>query len=130
MAGRRSVAVARRREPLPKHRQGFASSVVSEVPKQKTVRRLDRLDSAWIQESPTPVASPALAFDEGFEVVENPSRRSRTPLTDKEVEAIRTARASGESVLSIAKRFNVHRATVWEYTRGALRSEAPDGLTI
>ncbi|WP_341728982.1 hypothetical protein [Brooklawnia sp.] len=37
--------------------------------------------------------------------------------TQKEVEAIRTARAGGESVLSIAKRFGVHRATVWGYTK-------------
>lgn len=56
-------------------------------------------------------------FDEGFDVVENPSRRSRTALTEKEVEAIRTARTDGESVLSIAKRFGIHRATVWEHTR-------------
>lgn len=33
-----------------------------------------RLDSAWIQGSPTLQASPPLAFDEGFDVVENPSR--------------------------------------------------------
>lgn len=81
------------------------------------MRRLDRLDSAWIQGSPTLQASPPLTFDEGFEVVENPSRHNRTPLTGKEVEAIRTAREGGESVLSIAKRFGIHRATVWEHTK-------------
>ncbi len=53
--------------------------VVSEViPKQKTMWRLYRLDSAWIPGSPTLQASQPLAFDEGFDVVENPSRRSRT----------------------------------------------------
>ena len=81
------------------------------------MRRLDRLDSAWIQGSPTLQASPPLMFDEGFDVVENPSRPNRTPLTKKEVEAIQTARESGESVLSIAKRFGIHRATVWEHTK-------------
>ena len=91
--------------------------VDSEVPNLNLMRRLDRLDSAWIQGSQPLEASQPLAFDEGFEVIENPSRRSRTPLTEKEVEAIRTARANGESVLSIAKRFEIHRATVWEQTR-------------
>jgi DNA invertase Pin-like site-specific DNA recombinase len=62
-------------------------------------------------DTPTPVT------EVGADVVLNPSRRTRTPLTDKEVEAIRTLRDEGESVLSIAKRFNVHRATVWEHTK-------------
>lgn len=44
---------------------------------------------------------------------------NRTPLTEKEVEAIRTARAGGESVLSVAKRFGIHRATVWEHTKSS-----------
>ncbi|MBM9465176.1 hypothetical protein JL108_17135 [Aeromicrobium sp. YIM 150415] len=91
--------------------------VVSEVPKRKTIQQLDRLDSAWLQGSPAFEPSPPLVFDEGFEVVENPSRRSRTALTEKEVEAIRTARVGGESIMSIAKRFEVSRMTVWEKTR-------------
>lgn len=85
------------------------------------MRRLDRLDSAWIQGCPAIAASPPLVFDEGFDVVENPSRRSRTALTEKEVEAIRTARAAGESVLSIANRFGIHRATVWAHTKRSTR---------
>lgn len=91
--------------------------VVSEVPNLNLMRRLDRLDYAWIQGSSTLQASPTLTFDDGFDVVENPSRRNRTPLTEKEVEAIRTARERGESVLSIAKRFGIHRATVWEHIK-------------
>ncbi len=93
--------------------------MVSEVPNLNHIRRLDRLDSTWIQGSPANATSPPLVFGEGFDVVENPSRCSRTPLTEKEVEAIRTARAGGESVLSIAKRFGIHRATVWEYTKSS-----------
>lgn len=30
---------------------------------------------------------------------------------------MRTARKGGESVVSIAKRFGIHRATVWEHTK-------------
>lgn len=52
-----------------------------------------------------------------FDVVTEPSRPPRTPPTPEEVDAIRTARASGESVRSIAERFNKHRSTVWRYTR-------------
>lgn len=81
------------------------------------MRRLDRLDFAWIQGSPILQASRPLVFDEGIDVVEDPSKRSRTPLTEKEVEAIRTARTDGESAVSIAKRYGIHRATVWQHTK-------------
>lgn len=36
---------------------------------------------------------------------------------EKEVKASGTARARGERVPSIAKRFYIHRATLWEHTR-------------
>ncbi|WP_211223280.1 helix-turn-helix domain-containing protein [Propionicicella superfundia] len=32
---------------------------------------------------------------------------------------MRTAKASGESVRSIAERFGKHRSTVWRYTKGS-----------
>ncbi|WP_406708214.1 helix-turn-helix domain-containing protein [Tessaracoccus caeni] len=83
------------------------------------MRRLERRDSAWIRGSATLQVSPPLTFDEGFDVVENPSRRSRTPLGEKQVEAIRTARAGGESVMVIAERFGVSRMTVWQKTRNS-----------
>ena len=89
--------------------------MVSRVPSLNLMRRLDRLDSTRIQGSPPLQASPPLTFAEGFDVVENSSRSNRSILTEKEVEAIRTARVGGESVLSIAKRFGIHRATVWEH---------------
>lgn len=38
--------------------------------------------------------------------------------TPEEVDAIRTAKVSGESVRAIAERFNKHRSTVWRYTKG------------
>lgn len=81
------------------------------------MRRLERLNFAWLQGSPAFEPSSPLVFDEGFEVVENPSRRTRTALTAKQVEAIRTAREGGESVTSIAQRFDIHRGTVWQYTK-------------
>jgi hypothetical protein len=37
---------------------------------------------------------------------------------------MRTARANGERVLSIAERFGIHRATVWEHTKSASDSES------
>lgn len=43
--------------------------VVSEVPNWNHLRRLDRLDSAWIQGSPAFQASARLAFDEGFDAL-------------------------------------------------------------
>ncbi|WP_424945228.1 helix-turn-helix domain-containing protein [Brooklawnia cerclae] len=49
--------------------------------------------------------------------VTEPTRRSRTPLTPHQIDAIQTARDSGESVMSIARRFEVSRMTVWKKTR-------------
>lgn len=47
-----------------------------------------------------------------------PRRRARTGLTDDEVDAMRTARANGVSVTTLAKQFGVHRGTVWAKMRG------------
>ena len=82
-----------------------------------TWKRLERLSSAW-EQAKRGLASHELASPEqGPGVVLNPTRRSRTPLTPEEVDAIRTARTNGESVVSICRRFNIHRVTVWEKTR-------------
>lgn len=56
--------------------------------------------------------------------VTEPKRRSRTPLTAKQIDAIHTARDSGESVMSIARRFDVSRMTVWEKTRATRPSDS------
>lgn len=42
-------------------------------------------------------------------VVLNPTKRSRTQLTEAKVDAIRNARTNGESVTSTCRRFDVHR---------------------
>lgn len=80
-------------------------------------RRLERLVTAWEQAKQGDADVPPTTSDSKPDVVSHPSRRNRTPLTKKEVEAIRTARDRGESVLWIAKRYGIHRATVWTYTR-------------
>lgn len=46
-----------------------------------------------------------------------PSKRPRTRLTDEEVDAMRTARAQGVCVNTLAKQFSVHGGTVWAKTR-------------
>lgn len=79
--------------------------------------RIERLVSAWIQESDG-AADPAGEPDDPLiEAAAEPRRRARTPLSDEEVGAMRTARASGVSTTTLAKRFGVHRGTVWATTR-------------
>lgn len=48
---------------------------------------------------------------------EEPKKRPRTWLTDEEVDAMRTARAEGVSVTTLASWFGVHRGTVGEDAR-------------
>ncbi len=85
--------------------------------KPNTWQKFERLSSAWNQArlgiGDQPDGAPAAEPD----VVANPRRRARTPLTDSQVDAIRTARANGESVVSISRRFGVHRMTVWTRTK-------------
>jgi len=46
-----------------------------------------------------------------------PRARTRTPLTAKEVNAIRTAYAAGASTTVLAQQFGVHRHTIWAKIR-------------
>src|SRR5699024_11803070 len=85
--------------------------------KPNTWRRFERLSSTWNLAKLGVGDTPDGTADDEPGVVANPRRRARTPLTSKQVDSIRTARENGESVLSIARRFKVHRATVWEHTR-------------
>lgn len=85
--------------------------------KPNTWQRFERLSSAWNQAKfGIDEELEAIADDEPG-VVTNPGRRARTPLNESQVDAIRTARANGESVVSICRRFDVHRMTVWTHTR-------------
>lgn len=83
-------------------------------------QRFERLGSAWEQAKlGLDNESVSAAHDEPG-VVASPRRRARTPLTESQVDAIRTARANGESVVSIYRRFNVYRMTVWTHTKQPL----------
>ena len=88
--------------------------------KPNTWQRFERLGSAWEQAKLGLGDEPQDAAEDEPEVVANPRRRARTPLTESQVDAIRTARADGESVVSISRRFGVHRMTVWTHTKDLL----------
>lgn len=88
--------------------------------KPNTWQRFERLSSAWNQAKLVLGDEPDGAAEDESEVVANPGRRSRTPLTESQVDAIRTARTNGESVVSICRRFEVHRMTVWTHTKDLL----------
>lgn len=93
------------------------SSVDAGGLKPNTWKRVERLESAWGQ-AKRGVRNPESSPDEALlGIVTEPRRRAQTPLKDQEVDAIRTARDSGERVISIAWRFGVSRMTVWEKTR-------------
>ena len=79
--------------------------------------RVERLVSAWNHGSDgvaEPVNEPS---DPLIEAAAKPRTRARTQLTDEEVDTMRTARAQGVSVNALARRFGVHRGTVWAKTR-------------
>lgn len=88
--------------------------------KPNTWQRFERLSSAWNQAKLGMGLESDGAADDEPGVVANPRRRARTPLTESQVDAIRTARTNGESVVSICQRFDVHRMTVWTHTRDLL----------
>ncbi|UAL28368.1 hypothetical protein K8W59_10765 [Nocardioides rotundus] len=111
-----------RRAPGKRGRGLCQNLVAGGGPNRNSQRRLDRLVSAWEQGDRVGSDAPRAVEEWEPGVISNPSRRNRTPLTAREVEAIQTARENGESVLSIAKRFNIHRMTVWEHTKTAGRS--------
>ena len=81
-------------------------------------QRVERLISAWNQGYGAAIEPVGEPDDPLIETSAEPRRRTRTPLTDKEVDAMRTARANGLSVNALAKQFGVHRGTVWTKTRG------------
>lgn len=79
--------------------------------------RVERLVSAWNQGIREDAESEDGADDPLIRVSAEPKKRPRTRLTDKKVDAMRTARALGVSVTALASRFGVHRGTVWAKTR-------------
>lgn len=79
--------------------------------------RVERLVSAWgqcIRGDADPIGE---ADDPLIGASAEPTKRPRTRLTGEEVEAMRTACDDGVSVTTLARRFGVHRGTVWAKTR-------------
>ena len=82
--------------------------------------RVERLVSAWNQGTSGDADPVGEDDDPLIGAAAEPKKRPRTRLTDKEVDAMRTARANGVvSVSTLAKQFGVHRGTVWAKTRRA-----------
>lgn len=79
--------------------------------------RVQKLVSAWNQGIRGDAEFAGGADDPLIGASAEPSKRPRTRLTDKEVDGMRTARAQGISVNALARRFGVHRGTVWAKTR-------------
>lgn len=89
-------------------------------------KRVERLEAVW-ELAKRGLGSSGSAADSGLAgAVTEPTRRNRTPLTAKQIDAIQTARDGGESVMSIARRFEVSRMTVWEKTH--IRHETEPSL--
>lgn len=81
-------------------------------------QRVERMVSAWRQ-GPGVAVEPVGEPDNPLLATSaEPRRRTRTPLTEQEVDAMRTARANGVSVNALTKQFSIHRGTVWAKTRG------------
>ena len=84
-------------------------------------RAVERLVSAWNGEVSGVGADDGESAAPLIEAATETRRRTRTPLTPDEVDAIRTQRAAGISVNSLARQFSVARQTIWAKTRSALR---------
>lgn len=80
-------------------------------------RRIEKLVSVWNQGLLVDVEPVTGQGDPLIRDSTEATRRSRTPLSEAEVDAMRTARANGLSVTTLAKQFGIHRGTVWAKTR-------------
>ena len=81
--------------------------------------RVERLVSAWNQGIRQDAETEGGADDPLIGASAEPSKRPRTRLTGKEVDAMRTARANGISVTALSNQFGIHRGTVWAKTHDA-----------
>jgi len=116
-----------RRNPPTGQRSGDCRNVQVEKPEVHDVdsidhygntrQRVEQLISTWNQGSGGAAEFIGEPDDPLIDTSAEPRRRTRTPLTGEEVDAMRTARANGVSVNILAKQFGVHRGTVWAKTR-------------
>ena len=81
------------------------------------LQRVERLVAAWNQRLVGVMESVSEPDDPLIAASTEPRSRTRTRLTQEEVDAMRTARAQGFGVNALARRFRVHRGTVWAKTR-------------
>ena len=106
---------------LPHDEAGQGSNVTGYVDSidhyGNTRQRVEQLISTWNQGSGGAAEFIGEPDDPLIDTSAEPRRRTRTPLTGEEVDAMRTARANGVSVNILAKQFGVHRSTVWAKTR-------------
>lgn len=79
--------------------------------------RVEGLVSAWNQGTRGDAESEGKADDPLIGASTEPKKRPRTRLMDEEVDTMRTGREHGVSVTALARRFGVHRGTVWAKTR-------------
>lgn len=79
--------------------------------------RVQKLVSAWSQGIHDDADYEGEADDALIGASAEPKKRPRTRLTDKEVDAMRTARGQGVNVNALAKQYRIHRGTVWAKTR-------------
>ena len=103
---------------LPRDRTGQVWSISTYVDRgglqPHEWKRVERLEAVW-ELAKQGIGSSGATADSGLAgAVTEPKRQSRTPLTAKQIDAIHTAR---DNVMSIARRFEVSRMTVWEKTR-------------
>lgn len=79
--------------------------------------RVERLVSAWNQGTHEGGDLAGERDDPLIGGSAEPKKRPRTRLTDEEVDAMRTARAQGIGVNTLARQYGIHRGTVWAKTR-------------
>lgn len=85
--------------------------------------RVERLAYAWDEGVHGDTEFAGESDDPLIDASSEPKKRPRTRLTDEEVDAMRTARAQGIGVNTLARQFGVHRGTVWAKTRAAWNQE-------
>jgi hypothetical protein len=83
------------------------------------MRRVEKLVSAWGKGVSAISGYDLAPVDPVFAASTEPRERARTPLSDKEVDEIRTLRGAGVPVKELARRYGVHRNTISQKTRPA-----------
>jgi DNA-directed RNA polymerase specialized sigma24 family protein len=81
-------------------------------------RAVKRLVTAWEQGILDAADDADGADDPLIDACREPVGRATTRLPESRVVELRTLAAQGVGPVELARRFGVHRSTVWKYTRG------------